>query len=76
MQHIPTQSGKSYSFESSDSETDLGIMKSKVNSSYNLNVTKQHLFKRSGVKELISSLHIPLKRIISQCDSFHSNIFF
>lgn len=68
MQYIPTQWGKSYSIESSDSETDLRIMKSKVNSSYNLNVTKQHLLKRSGVKELISSLHIPLKRIISQCD--------
>lgn len=68
MQNVPTQWGKSYTFESSDSETDLGIMKSKVNSSYYLNVTKQHLLKGASMKELISSLHILLKRIISQCD--------
>lgn len=58
----------SYTFESSDSETNLGIMKSKVDSRYYLNVSKQHLLEGASGKELISSLHIPLKRIISQCD--------
>lgn len=37
MQNTPIQWGKSYTFESSDS--DLGIMKSKVHSNYYLNVT-------------------------------------
>jgi len=68
MQNIPTQWGKSCSFDSSDSETVLGIMKCKVNSGYYLNVTKQHLLKEASMKELALSVHVPLKRIILQCD--------
>lgn len=69
MQNISTQWGKSCTFESSDSETDLRIMKSKVSSSYYLNVvTKRHLLKGTSMKDVFSSWHIPLKRITSRCD--------
>lgn len=52
MQNIPAQWEKSYTFESNDSQTDLGIMKSKMNSHY-LSMAEQHLLKRTGVKKLI-----------------------
>lgn len=52
MQNIPEQWEKSYTFKNNDSQTDLGIMKNKMNSHY-LNMAKQHLLERAGVEKRI-----------------------
>lgn len=52
-----------YTFESSKSELDLGIKKSKVNRSYYLNIVrKEHLLKETAGKKPISSLHLPFSK--------------
>lgn len=64
MQNVPAQWQKCYTFENNDSQTDLGIMMSKMNSRY-LHIAER--LKRPGVKKLSESLRTPLK-MISQCD--------